>query len=115
MPGLIPTRQIICGNRIGIKTNDINKNIEDSIIELYEALKSLGGNNFKLLILHEKICTENFEIDNNNIIVRPIDFYAPDDDVTSSKYFDNGFDKIWEEFYCKKKKRKKKKYKFEIK
>ena len=93
-----------------IRTDEFN---ESKINEIYNALINLGTNNFKLLIITEK--SANCTLKNtNNIIYRQVDFFAPDDDVTSKKYFNNGFDSIWGEFYCNQKSKKKaKKYKFE--
>lgn len=86
---------------------------ESKIQDLYSALKNLGAKNFKLLIITEK--AENFKPeDTNDIMYRQVDYYAPPDEITSPKYFNNGFDKIWEEFYCPDNtKHRNKKYKFE--
>ena len=93
-----------------LRTDEIN---EEKINNIYSALLNLGAKNFKLLIITEK--SAKFDTDDSgNIIFRQVDYFAPDDDVTSKKYFDNGFDKIWDEFYCaNNKKEKNKKYKFE--
>ena len=94
-----------------IRSNEV---CENKISELYFSLKNIGAKNFKLLIITEK--SANFKPQNSdNIIYRTVDYFAPDDDVTSKKYFNNGFDKIFEELYSTKKTSKNKKYKFENK
>ena len=92
-----------------MRTTDIS---QEDVKELYQTLKNMGGKNFKLLVVTEKSAKFNPE-KSDNIIYRTVDFFAPDNDVTSEKYFNSGYDKIFEEFYCTKKASKKKKYKFE--
>ena len=94
-----------------LRTNDIS---EDNIKELYKTLKNMGGQNFKLLVVTEKSANFNPQ-PSENIIYRTVDFFSPDDEVTSEKYFNSGYDKIFEEFYCTRRPSKKKKYKFEKK
>ena len=102
-----------------LRNNEINENIYDVLNRLYEAMENFGIINFKLLVIYEK---QNSEIldkiadkCNKNIILRSVDYFAPDDRVTDRTFQNNGFDRIWDEFYCtqKSKKKKKKKYKFE--
>lgn len=93
-----------------IKTTDINKDTNTQISKLKSALSLLGGKNFEVLIVSEK--EANFTTKQGNYIHRTVEYYAPDNDVTSKKYFKNGWNKIFDEFYQTKIKAKKKKYKF---
>ncbi|MBR2068357.1 MAG: hypothetical protein IJ877_01215 [Candidatus Gastranaerophilales bacterium] len=95
-----------------IKKEDLKNDPEEKIKELNNALKNLGGNNFKLLIVYEK--QDLIIPDNPNFITRNVEYFAPDNAVTDRKYLDNGWDNIYSEFYTNKiKSNKKKKYKFE--
>lgn len=100
-----------------IKNNDLNNDILKKVNELNKTLTDLGTINFKLLIIYEeknKKFFENFSDKlSENIIFRSVDFYAPDECVTDKSYMNNGFDKIWDEFYCSYKTKNKKKYKFQ--
>ncbi len=98
-----------------IKKEDIDENVNDKILKLLGALKSLGGNNFKLLVVAEKENEKYFE-ENENYIVRFVKYFAPDNCLVRKKYFNNGWDDIYNEFYVKipdKNARKNKKYKFD--
>ncbi len=102
-----------------IRSKEINENIYEVLNKLYEAMQNFGVNNFKLLVIYEKPNTEILDKIkdklNKNIILRSVDYFAPDERVTDRAYHNNGFDRIWDEFYCtnKNKNKKKKKYKFE--
>ena len=100
-----------------VKNSDITENINDKIIELKKTLETLEGGasaGFNLLIVAEEKYA-NFFKNQNEYIFRTVKYFAPDNDVTSKKYLDNGWDEIFDEFYSKKPKgyKKKKKYKFE--
>lgn len=93
-----------------IKSENINENINFKIETIIKKLKILGGKNFDLLVISEDRM-KNFFIP-QNYIYRTVKYFAPDNDVTSKKYFNNGWNKIFDEFYQPKIKSKKKKYKF---
>ena len=94
-----------------IKSEDF---ISQKVEELYKTLREFGCINFKLLIICEKKVYKELPYTDKNIVIRSVDYFAPDEDVTGSNYLDNGFDKVWEEFFTtSKKKKKNKKYKFE--
>lgn len=83
------------------------------ISELYQALLDKGGKNFDLMIVAEEKY-KDFYKDAKDCIFRTVDFFPPDDHVTDPEYFDNGWDRIFDEFYVKRPKNiKKKKYKFD--
>ena len=96
-----------------IKKEDITGDIEDKLLNLHKALVKIGANNFKLLIVSEETAGT---IPNNPLyITRTVKYFAPNDNVTSKKCFNNGWDDIYAEFYQNKrhKKPRKKQYKFE--
>ena len=98
-----------------IKKEDIDENVNDKILNLLDALKNLGGNNFKLLIVAEKENEKCFS-ENENYMVRFVKYFAPDNCLVRKKYFNNGWDDIYNEFYVKipdKNEKKNKKYKFD--
>lgn len=83
------------------------------IISLYETLKSLVQNDFDLLVIsekHNKIIIPNSM---NNIFVRYVKFYTPENRVTSKPYDKKHFKKIFSEFCPSFKLTKTKKFKFE--
>ncbi len=92
---------------------DIDSQVEKKLIRLYNALKKyIRAQNFQLLIVYERGTVKLKE--NPLYILRNVDYFAPDSSVTDKKYFNNGWDKIYSEFYPKKIFRKKfKKYKFD--
>lgn len=96
-----------------IQDIDINEEIEEKIKALYFCLEKLGAVNFKLLVINA--VGKNFDFECKNIISRTVKYYAPDSTVTSRKFYDNGWDNIYAEFWQKKPKNyeKSKKYKFE--
>ena len=101
-----------------IRNNEIDETLPEKINKLYQSMQNLGAQNFKILVLYEKKNQEFFDKEKNNfdenIILRSVDFFAPDDRVTDRAFQNNGYDKIWEEFYCTQKGKKRiKKYKFE--
>ena len=79
--------------------------------EIYQTFLNMGAKNFKLLFIKE----EKYKLypENKNYIIRDVKYFANDNDVTNKKYFKNGFNKIFDEFYCDIKPKKDKKYKFE--
>lgn len=100
-----------------IQSKDVNDEIKTKVKELYEVLATLGGNNFKLLIVGES-CEKLEKLKNSateKIIFRTVKYYANDDTVTDKKFFNNGWDNIYAEFWQKMPNnyKKKKKYKFE--
>lgn len=100
-----------------VKETDITNDINEKIIELKNALKTIEGkasSEFNLLIVAEEKYANYFK-NTDEYIFRTVKYFAPDKEVTSKKYLDNGWDDIFNEFYSKKPKgyKKKKKYKFE--
>ena len=84
----------------------------DDIKNLYGTLTELVKNDFDLLIVSEKqnkIDIEHME----NVFVRYVDFYTPDNRVTSKPYDKKHYDKIFSEFKPGFKLEKKKRFKFE--
>ena len=67
-----------------------------------------------MLIVAEEKYAEYFP-KSDEFIFRTVKYFAPDKEVTSKKYLDNGWNTIFDEFYSKKPKgyKKNKKYKFE--
>ena len=96
-----------------MKKEDITQDAENIIESLYNALESIGAQNFRLLIVQEKAGRELQQ--SSKYLVRTVSYFAPDEDVTNSKFFNNGWDNIYAEFYQNQKhsKYKKKKYKFD--
>ena len=96
-----------------LHTSDICDGIEDKLSKLYNVLvKNIKAKNFTLLVVYEKQ-DKNIK-ENKNYILRTVKYFAPDNDVTGDDYLDNGWDKIFHEFYQNKKiKNKKKAYKFD--
>ncbi len=100
-----------------IKNSDISENINEKILELHKTLETLEGgasSGFNLLVITEEKYAKLFK-NNDKYIFRTVRYFAPDNDVTSNSYLDNGWDEIFDEFYSKKPKnyKKNKKYKFE--
>ncbi|MBR1907374.1 hypothetical protein IJ818_00365 [bacterium] len=98
-----------------IKKDDIDENVNEKLLKLLAALKNLGGNNFKLLIVAEKENAKYFT-ENENYMVRFVKYFAPDNCLVRKKYFNNGWDDIYNEFYVQipdKQENKNKKYKFD--
>lgn len=100
-----------------VRQTDISEDIDKKISELKKALKIQAGEGiarFDLLIISEEK-NKKFFREINNYIFRTVKYFAPDEEVTSKKYLNNGWDEIFDEFYTKKPKwyKKNKKYKFE--
>ncbi len=96
-----------------IKKDDITNDVENRLLSLHKALTNIGAKNFKLLIVQEK--TNNTIATSPFYIVREVNYFAPDDAVTDKKYFNNGWDDIYTEFYPNQRhiRNKIKKYKFD--
>ena len=110
---------ILCSKRrklyiYKLKSEEVTDGIIEKILLLKKALISLGGENFDLLIVSEEKYTSFFN-NSSEFLYRSVRYYAPEKDVTSSKYLENGWNEIFDEFYALKPKgyRKNKKYKFE--
>lgn len=100
-----------------VRQTDISEDIDNKISELKKALEIQAGRGiirFDLLIISEEK-NKKFFREINNYIFRTVKYFAPDEEVTSKKYLNNGWDEIFDEFYTKKPKgyKKNKKYKFE--
>lgn len=97
-----------------VREKGLNENIHDKIVKLKNILEELGGNNFKLLVISAEKYSKYFKTC-NEYIYRTVKFYPPDSAVTDEKYEENGFFKIYDEFYVKKPEEKicKKTYKFD--
>ena len=97
-----------------VKNDDITDEILEKISILKDTLKKLGGKNFDLLIISEEKYSEKFK-NIEEVIYRSVKYFAPDKEVTSKKYLENGWNEIFDEFYTDKPKgyKKNKKYKFE--
>ena len=84
----------------------------NDIKELYAILTELVENDFNLLIISEKqnkIAIESME----NVFIRYVKFYTPDNKVTSKPYDKKHYNKIFSEFKPGFKLEKKKRFKFE--
>lgn len=92
----------------------MDKDVDEKQMDaLYKAFVDIGANNFKLLfVCQEKALKGDYSA--KPYLVRTVKYFASDEDVTNKKYFKNGWDKIFDEFYCTNLKNlKKKKYKFD--
>lgn len=98
-----------------IKTSQINKDTPKKLEKLHDALaNNIGAKNFQLLV----VCEQNAKPikESDKYILRTVKYFAPDTDVTSGSYLNNGWDEIYYEFYPKKiGKKPTKKYKFDKK
>ena len=96
-----------------IYKND-SKNILNKINELFKVLKKIVSNNFDLLVVFEKkFCPEINLIQNDNIMIRTVDFFTPEENVTSQNNDKKNWNKIFSEFRPNFKLQKKKTFKFE--
>lgn len=84
----------------------------DDIKELYGTLTELVKNDFDLLIISEKQNKINLE-SMENVFIRYVNFYTPDNKVTSKPYDKKHYNKIFSEFKPGFKLEKKKRFKFE--
>lgn len=92
--------------------NFSQKKATEDITKLYNALTTLVKNKFDLLIISEKkndINISSFD----NLFIRYVDFYTPEEAVTTKPYDQKGYAKIFSEFCPDFKLEKKKKFKFE--
>ncbi len=83
------------------------------ILDLYSVLSKIVQNDFDLLIISEKKNTLNFPIEIKNLFVRYVNFFTPEEAVTSKPYDQKSFQKIFEEFQPDFRLPKRKKFKFE--
>lgn len=98
-----------------MQSADINENANEKIEAIRQALLAKGGKNFDILVVSEEKDKHFFQ-NPVNYIYRSIKFYTPDYDVTDRKSRNNGWDKIFDEFYVEKPENTvKKDYKYERK
>lgn len=97
-----------------IKDTDISDSVNEKINSIIKALNKHDAKNYKLLIISEEKYSKYFAKD-DSYIYRTVKYFADDNHIPDRKYFDNGWDNIYEEYYQIKNKnsKKKKKYKFE--
>ena len=97
-----------------IKIRTDEDNIEQIISNVFEKLNNMVKNQFDLLVILENDArlAQRFE-EIPNIYIRFVDFFAPDDDVTTKKCDKKNWKAIFDEFRPKYKLKKKKKFKFE--
>jgi len=93
--------------------NYTQKHVINEINKLFSSLRKIVTNNFDLLIILEKTFYPDIKIDNKNIIVRRVDFFTPEDDVTTKNNDKKHWRKIFSEFRPNFKLKKSKKFKFE--
>ena len=91
-----------------------NINLTDNINWLYQKLSSICSNDFKLILVCEKRFSEKLQLQNTKIIVKTVEKYSPDENVTDKKAGDKfGWRLIFTEFQPAKVKKQSKKLKFE--
>lgn len=100
---------------IKLKKQDIeDPNFNKNIIYIYNKLKSICINKFKLLLIVEKEYFNKTVFNNPEIITRFVATYSPDNNVTGKNLGDKlGWKIIFTEFQPAKKKKQTKKFKFE--
>lgn len=91
---------------------DNKEEIKENILKLYNALSNLGGKNFDLLVILERKNSDDYKT-NDNIYVRYVDEFAPEEDVTTRHYDKKSWKKIFSEFKADFKLKKLKNFKFE--
>ncbi len=96
-------------------TSDTAENIISKINRLYEVLSRSVNNQFDLLIITEQGFCPQLENLNNNpqIFIRRVNFFTPEEAVTSKKNDRRHWKRIWQEFRPNFKLSKTKKFKFE--
>lgn len=89
------------------------KKVHKEIVLLYETLSKIIKNDFDLLIILEKDFCLDLKFDIPNLYIRRVDFFTPEERVTSEPYDRKGFNKIFSEFNPNFKLPKTKRFKFE--
>lgn len=84
-----------------------------NIISLYQQLNKIVKNNFDLLIILEKEMNTDLHFNEQNIYIRRVIFYTPENLVTSKPYDKKHYGKIFSEFCPDFKLEKTKNFKFE--
>lgn len=95
---------------------DKNKKIQNNIELLYSSLKKIVKNDFDLLFIFEKCKIDNDlqnMINKDNVFLRFVEYFSPEEDVTGKIYDKYGWRKIFNEFKPNFKLKKTKKFKFE--
>lgn len=87
--------------------------VYNDILELYKTLTSLVKNEFDVLIIFEKDFCSNLTFDIPNLYIRRVEFFRPEESVTTKPYDQKGFEKIFSEFVPNFKLSKTKQFKFE--
>lgn len=99
-----------------VKHEDENE-IKNNVLLLYKTLKKRVKNNFDLLLIFEKDSVKTNFSDNfsnyNNIYIRYVDFFAPENNVVGGECDKKGWKKIFNEFKPNYKLKMKSKLKFE--
>ncbi len=91
-----------------------NPNLLDNLNWLYQKLSSICSNDFRLVLVCEKAFSQKLQFDNPKIIVKTVEKYSPDENVTDKKAGDKfGWRLIFTEFQPAKIKKQSKKLKFE--
>lgn len=92
--------------------NDDTTVIIHNIKTLKKTLEQLGAKNFDLLVILEKSNYFNHE-DKDNIYIRYVDSFAPENDVITKNYDKKSWENIFKEFKPNFKLSRKKRFKFE--
>lgn len=100
---------------IKLSEETVNRqNFIEEFSDLYNNLKEMTKADFKILIICEKSFKEKIRLPQKEIIIRSVEKYSPDEDVTNKKLGDIfGWKLIFTEFKPKYKKKQTKKLKFE--
>ena len=98
-----------------IKIRSSEPNIEQIIKKSYEKLSAIVSNEFDLLVVLESkvVLKEAFE-DFPNLFIKKVEYFSPDDDVTTKKCDKKHWEAIFDLFLPKYKLKKRKKFKFEV-
>lgn len=95
------------------RNGDSIEHVKSNLLNLQNNIKSFCTNEFDLLVIFERDEELNQLEFDNNIYIRFVDEFAPENDVTTNQYDKKSWNKIFEEFKPNFRLKKNKTYKFE--